>query len=181
MQRVVPPGPGPTGWEAWHRWTTPPPTVEEDSPPQVEGVRVSRSPRSPRSLEDDGGRKSKRKRSSEDDDSGDGWTLASPSPTSVRGPGSALAPSPTTSCSRCWTLRSTCSRSVAEQTLTDEVTRTRRRWCSRSTVGALRELAARNVPLGILNDQSEFGPTRLPQYDAEINRLEGPYRVWGLA
>jgi hypothetical protein len=39
-----------------------------------------------------------------------------------------------------------------------------------------RELAAKNVPLGILGADSEFGPTRLTQFDAEIARLEGPSR-----
>lgn len=39
-----------------------------------------------------------------------------------------------------------------------------------------REVAARGVPLGILGADSEFGPTRLSSFDAEISRLEGPYR-----
>jgi len=39
-----------------------------------------------------------------------------------------------------------------------------------------RSVAARGVPLGLLGD-AEFGPTRLPAFDAEIERLEGPDRV----
>ena len=39
-----------------------------------------------------------------------------------------------------------------------------------------REVAARGVPLGILGADSEYGPTRLSQFDAEIARLEGPSR-----
>ena len=38
-----------------------------------------------------------------------------------------------------------------------------------------RAIAARGIPLGMVGD-AEFGPTRLPMVDAEIERLEGPYR-----
>jgi len=39
-----------------------------------------------------------------------------------------------------------------------------------------RTVAARGVPLGMLGD-AEFGPTRLPAFDTEIERLEGPDRL----
>jgi len=38
-----------------------------------------------------------------------------------------------------------------------------------------RTVAARGIPLGMLGD-AEYGPTRLPSFDAEIERLEGPDR-----
>lgn len=38
-----------------------------------------------------------------------------------------------------------------------------------------RELAARGVPLGML-DGGDFGPSRLATFDAEISRIEGPHR-----
>ena len=39
-----------------------------------------------------------------------------------------------------------------------------------------RELAARGIPLGMTSGESEFGPARLAAFDAEVERLEGPYR-----
>lgn len=39
-----------------------------------------------------------------------------------------------------------------------------------------RTIAARGVPLGLMQSE-EFGPARLPMYDSEIERLEGPHRV----
>jgi len=39
-----------------------------------------------------------------------------------------------------------------------------------------RTVAARGIPLGMLGD-AEYGPTRLPSFDAEIERLEGPDRL----
>jgi hypothetical protein len=38
-----------------------------------------------------------------------------------------------------------------------------------------RELAAKSIPTGLTD--GEFGPARLPMFDAEIERLEGPRRV----
>lgn len=40
-----------------------------------------------------------------------------------------------------------------------------------------RECAARNIPLGVTGGIDEYGPTRLPSYDAEIERLERPVRI----
>ena len=41
-----------------------------------------------------------------------------------------------------------------------------------------REIAARNVPLGVLGqDGAEFGPLTVPSWDAEIRRLEASYRI----
>ena len=40
-----------------------------------------------------------------------------------------------------------------------------------------REIAARGVPLGMLGADSEYGPARLSRWDAEVDRLEAPYRV----
>lgn len=41
-----------------------------------------------------------------------------------------------------------------------------------------RHIAARNVPLGLVGvDQSEYGPTRVPNYDAEVSRLEATFRI----
>lgn len=39
-----------------------------------------------------------------------------------------------------------------------------------------RTVAARGIPLGMVSD-AEYGPTRLPNFDTEIERLEGPDRV----
>lgn len=39
-----------------------------------------------------------------------------------------------------------------------------------------RHIAARAVPLGLL-DTGDYGPTALRRYDAEIDRLEGPWRI----
>lgn len=39
-----------------------------------------------------------------------------------------------------------------------------------------RAVAARGVPLGYRSGDDEYGPVRLPSYDAEISRLEGPLR-----
>ena len=39
-----------------------------------------------------------------------------------------------------------------------------------------REIAAKGVPLGLLGVESEFGPARLSQFDAEIERLEASRR-----
>lgn len=44
-----------------------------------------------------------------------------------------------------------------------------------------REVSTRSLPLGFLSDTSEFGPVRLPSYDAEIERLEGPHIVIAVA
>jgi len=38
-----------------------------------------------------------------------------------------------------------------------------------------RHVASIDNPLALVTG-SEFGPTRMPSYDAEIERLEGPYR-----
>jgi len=40
-----------------------------------------------------------------------------------------------------------------------------------------REVAARGVPLGMMGADAEYGPARLSRWDAEVDRLEGPYRV----
>ena len=40
-----------------------------------------------------------------------------------------------------------------------------------------RQIAARGVPLGMLGADSEYGPARLSRWDAEVDRLEGPWRV----
>ena len=39
-----------------------------------------------------------------------------------------------------------------------------------------RQLAARGVPLGVTG-ADEYGPVALPSYDAEIERLEAPWRA----
>lgn len=44
-----------------------------------------------------------------------------------------------------------------------------------------RSLAARGVALGIVGADSEYGATSLPRFDAEIERLERPYRVVAIA
>lgn len=41
---------------------------------------------------------------------------------------------------------------------------------------ASRHVAARNVPLGLVGADAEFGGVRLGAADAEIERLEAPYR-----
>ncbi len=38
-----------------------------------------------------------------------------------------------------------------------------------------RTVAARTVPLGVVGND-EYGPSRLPAFDAEIERFERPYR-----
>lgn len=41
-----------------------------------------------------------------------------------------------------------------------------------------RQIGARQLPLGLTADTSgEYSPVRLPNWDAEIERLESPYRV----
>jgi hypothetical protein len=40
-----------------------------------------------------------------------------------------------------------------------------------------RHVAARGVPLGLLNVDAEFGSSRLSRWDAEVERLEAPYRM----
>ncbi len=40
-----------------------------------------------------------------------------------------------------------------------------------------REVAAKGLPLGVMGADSEYGPSRLSRWDAEIDRLEGPTRV----
>lgn len=44
-----------------------------------------------------------------------------------------------------------------------------------------REVAARNLPLGMVGIDSEYGAQRLPQYDAIVDDLERPYRKQVLA
>jgi hypothetical protein len=39
-----------------------------------------------------------------------------------------------------------------------------------------RAVAARGIPLGYRSGDDEYGPVRLPSYDAEISRLEGTKR-----
>jgi hypothetical protein len=39
-----------------------------------------------------------------------------------------------------------------------------------------RQIAARNLPLGVIDMASEFGPARIPLYDAMISNLETSYR-----
>lgn len=39
-----------------------------------------------------------------------------------------------------------------------------------------RAIAAKGVPLGMVGD-AEYGPSRLPMFDAEIERIEGPFRT----
>jgi hypothetical protein len=40
-----------------------------------------------------------------------------------------------------------------------------------------RQLAGRQVPLGVVGDGSEYGPASLATFDAEVERLEGPRRM----
>ena len=44
-----------------------------------------------------------------------------------------------------------------------------------------REVAARNLPLGMVGIDSEYGAQRLPSADALIDELERPYRLSVLA
>ena len=44
-----------------------------------------------------------------------------------------------------------------------------------------RQVSARSLPLGYLNDIAEYGPVKLSSYDAEIERLEAPYRIVAIA
>lgn len=44
-----------------------------------------------------------------------------------------------------------------------------------------RQIAARNLPLGLVDTSGETGATRLPNYDAEIQRLENPRRIVAIA
>jgi hypothetical protein len=44
-----------------------------------------------------------------------------------------------------------------------------------------REVAARNLPLGMVGIDSEYGAQRLPNADALIDELERPYRLQVLA
>jgi hypothetical protein len=45
-----------------------------------------------------------------------------------------------------------------------------------------REIAARGLPLGMAGDTTgDYAPVRLPSFDAEIERLESPYRVLSVA
>jgi len=43
-----------------------------------------------------------------------------------------------------------------------------------------RAVAARGIPLGSTPGNEEFGPTRLSQFDGEIERLEGPHRTFNV-
>ena len=43
-----------------------------------------------------------------------------------------------------------------------------------------RAIAARGIPLGSTPGNEEFGPTRLSQFDGEIERLEGPHRPFNV-
>lgn len=40
-----------------------------------------------------------------------------------------------------------------------------------------REVAAMGLPLGTLAPDSEYGGAQLPRYDAEVERLERPFRL----
>ena len=40
-----------------------------------------------------------------------------------------------------------------------------------------RVVAAMALPLGVIGSDSEFGGANLPRYDAEIERLERPFRL----
>jgi len=39
-----------------------------------------------------------------------------------------------------------------------------------------RSIAARNLPLGYIDQASEYGPAKIPAYDVLIEELEGRYR-----
>lgn len=43
-----------------------------------------------------------------------------------------------------------------------------------------RAVAARGIPLGSTPGNEEFGPTRLASFDGEIERLEGPTRIFAV-
>lgn len=43
-----------------------------------------------------------------------------------------------------------------------------------------RALSARGTPLGLTGD-AEFGPARLPDFDSEVERYEGPLRRFAFA
>jgi hypothetical protein len=40
-----------------------------------------------------------------------------------------------------------------------------------------REVAAMSLPLGVLDTASEYGGANIPRFDAEIERLERPFRL----
>jgi hypothetical protein len=40
-----------------------------------------------------------------------------------------------------------------------------------------REVAAMALPLGVIGSDAEFGGANLPRFDAEIERLERPFRL----
>lgn len=40
-----------------------------------------------------------------------------------------------------------------------------------------RQIAAKNLPLGVLDQAGEYGPARIPHYDQLIEELEGPFRI----
>jgi hypothetical protein len=45
-----------------------------------------------------------------------------------------------------------------------------------------RTISARQLPLGLSADTTgEYAPVRLPSYDAEIERLESPYKIIAVA
>ena len=44
-----------------------------------------------------------------------------------------------------------------------------------------RHVDARGIPLGIIGLDSEFGTSRLPRWDAEVDRLEAPYLMVPIA
>jgi hypothetical protein len=39
-----------------------------------------------------------------------------------------------------------------------------------------RSVSAQGIPLGVVGLDTEYGTARMPSYDPEIERLEGPYR-----
>jgi hypothetical protein len=39
-----------------------------------------------------------------------------------------------------------------------------------------REIAARNLPLGMVGLEAEYGPARIPTFDALVEHHEAPYR-----
>lgn len=39
-----------------------------------------------------------------------------------------------------------------------------------------REIATKNLPLGFVDTAGEYGPARIPNYDVQIEELEGRYR-----
>src|SRR5262245_51249219 len=40
-----------------------------------------------------------------------------------------------------------------------------------------RHAAAKNIPLGVLGSDAEFGAVRLSRWEVEVDRLEAPYSV----